>query len=554
MAKSTAQPSNPVKLSLSPFAQMVFDSTSPRFSYPTPAPDTPSPKASDPPQPLLPKTKSSPEPQAKPQAQQVNRVLGNQIAYEENSTITVEAPVKSKKSKVQSQPKSQAITPKETGPSRKSSSIAVVIPPFNPDNHALSQSVALSPSPPAAILPPPKKSSQPRQLSSVVATQLTASQAPATPKHLQPTATTTGSASKIAVVIPGPSPAFNPEEYETLPASPDTPQHLSRKRRRSDVASDDEDSITMDQSEKADLAYRGLRDVLSGIFDAEDQFHADGMMSSALLSYMDNGVSISVSAHAKVESALQKVISVGRFPHVPLDDLIRVQKLSEAALIVAENADVKVDENMGESEIETWLLNVSNAELGLKAARTSLRVMSGGREDKQLYSEDVTQTALSAFKNVMDSCIIPIVEMRSSGTTSSLFKLLTGQRKAITNLLTQCRRLLSLFATLVTSIELSETVVNTLEFTTSRLIFVENAHAEKDSVLGIAKFDSLRVVAMVCAALMLAKSGAMLLIWHSAGCPMPNFPQPASSASRNLRRHSNLPGEASLDQASRSTV
>jgi cohesin loading factor subunit SCC2 len=31
-------------------------------------------------------------------------------------------------------------------------------------------------------------------------------------------------------------------------------------------------------------------------------------------------------------------------------------------------------------------------------------------------------------------------------------------------------------ANLVANIELSETVINTLEFTTSRLIFVENAH------------------------------------------------------------------------------
>jgi cohesin loading factor subunit SCC2 len=298
------------------------------------------------------------------------------------------------------------------------------------------------------------------------------------------------------VVIVAPPLGLRPEDYEVLPDSPDTPQHLSRKRRRSEGLSDDELSMCLDQREKADLAFRGLQDQLQNIFEAEDQLQPDTIVSNSFFSTTSDGVSLAASAQTKVESLLQKIISVGRFSQVPVDDLIRLQKLSEGALKDAESINVKIEEGMGDSEVDAWLQNVSSADLGLKSARTSLRMMTGGREDKQLYSEGATQAALNAFKNVMESCIIPIIEMRSSGTTANLFKLLSTQKKIITNLLTQCRRLLSLFATLVANIELSETVINTLEFTVSRLIFVENAHSEKDSVLGIVKFDGLRVVAM----------------------------------------------------------
>jgi cohesin loading factor subunit SCC2 len=386
--------------------------------------------------------------------------------------------------------KSQVLTP-----TPKSSSIAVVVPSYNAENNLSSQPLILSPYPKFMPIVAEKK---PKPLKSTAVTPVAQSEphTPITQNRLQPTLPTSGSISKLSVVIPGPAPTFRPEDYEVLPDSPDTPQHLSRKRRKSERGSDDELSMSLDQREKADLTFRKLQDHLQNIFEAEDQIEPDTVVSNPLLTATSDGISLSSSTQTNVEGLLQTIISVGRFSQVPLEDLIRLQKLSENALKDAETIDVKVEESMGESEIEPWMNNVSTADLGLKAARTALRLMSGGREDKQLYSEDITHAALNAFKNVMESCVIPIVEMRNSGATANLFKLLSVQKKSITKLLTQCRRLLSLFAILVASIELSETVINTLEFTTSRLIFVENAPSEKDSVLGIAKFDSVRVVAM----------------------------------------------------------
>lgn len=488
-------------MSLTPFSQMLYDATSPQYSYPTPAPETPSPKATD--HRPVSQNKKSP---TKSKSQQVDRAVANNTAHEDNSSITVHVPVKAKK------PKPHVATPHELTPSRKSSGIAVVIPSYKSENHVSSQPL-VQPPPVTVAGTVARKRIQPLTAADVTLNTQPEPHTPPAQRYLQPTAPISGSNSKLSVVISGPSPAFRSEDYEILPDSPETPQHLSRKRKRFEGGSEDELSTSLDQREKADLAFRGLRDQLQDIFEAEDQLQPDAVVSNAFLITTSDGICLSASAQTKVETLLQKIISVGRFSQVPVDDLIRLQKLSESALKGAENIDVKVGECMGDSEVEAWLLNVSSADLGLKAARTSLRIMSGGREDKQLYSEDVTQAALNGFKNVMESCIIPIVEMRSSGTMANLFKLLSAQKKIITNLLTQCRRLLSLFATLVASIELSETVINTLEFTASRLIFVENAHTEKESLLGLAKFDSLRVVATVCICTFLwLLSSALLLL------------------------------------------
>ncbi|KAF7854490.1 uncharacterized protein EAF02_011665 [Botrytis sinoallii] len=280
----------------------------------------------------------------------------------------------------------------------------------------------------------------------------------------------------ISVVIP--QSQIKPEEYKVVEPLPDSPESPAKNRRR--AGSDEYEgnvSGVVDQREKADIAARNLREYLQDVFEAENQFQPETNISNNFLISTNEGIGLAANTQTRLEGLLNRIIEVGRIKQVPLEDLIRIQKLSEAALKEAETLDLKIDEEMGESDVESL-------------------VMTGGRDEKQLYSEDLIQSALNAFKNIMENFIIPIVELRSTGSTSALFKLLSAQKKAILNLLAQCRRLLSLMAVLVANIDLSETVINSLEYAASKLIFVENAHAEKDSVLGISKFDNLRVIAM----------------------------------------------------------
>lgn len=455
------------KLSLTPFSQMVYDTTSFDFTYPTP--EIPSPRTTNGKMGLQ-KQKTL----VKPKSQKMQYPVASQPAYDEETTIMVEVPSSIPSARV----------PSHSSPSRSKSTIAVVVPSSRPAHQTpmddTSQKIPQQRARNGAE-PSPRTPKKPHVQGNAPLNSVTPS---------QPT-----SNSKLAIILPELPPSFRPEEYNAVPDSPDSPPHVSKKR-RTDECSDDDIALSLDQREKADLALQALREYLLDIFEAEDQLQPDTVVSTNIFTTTNEGVRLAGVAQAKTESLLQKTISMGRFAQVSLEDLLRLQRLCETPIKDAELLDMKVDDAMGESEVESLLQQIAVMDLGLRSARTSLRLMAGGREDKQLYSEDVIQSALNAFKSAMENCIVPIVEMRSSGSSATLFKLLSGQKKTITTLLTQSRRILSLLATLVAKIELSETVINTLEFTASRLIFVENAPTEKDSILGVAIFDRLRVVAM----------------------------------------------------------
>lgn len=221
-----------------------------------------------------------------------------------------------------------------------------------------------------------------------------------------------------------------------------------------------------------------------------------GSSHLVVLSEDSHQPTLTASTHQKVQAAIQKVISLGSYDQVPLDDLLRYQKLCEGTLGDTDRLELKIDDTWGEPEVASWVHRIPDIETALKAARTSLRIMSGGREEKQLYSEETIQQCLDLLKGVLEGIIIPLVELRNTGSSSPLFKLLSPHKKAIAPLFINTQRLFALLATLVTTIELSDFVVNALEFSATQLIFVENAHYEKDSVIGVQKFDGLRLVAM----------------------------------------------------------
>ncbi|KAJ8119650.1 hypothetical protein ONZ43_g3447 [Nemania bipapillata] len=292
-----------------------------------------------------------------------------------------------------------------------------------------------------------------------------------------------------------PKATFNREEFAVVPDSPDAPADLSTKRDQGAI----EGPLTADlnQRERANILFAELRRCLQEIFIAEDQLSSQQVHSSPFIYVtVDQELTMTSSAHDKAQRLLKRAIEIGCFGQIPFDGLIRVQNLSEGALKYADSLDFKINEDWGETEVSLWAQQIPDIERGLKAARTALRVMCGGREEKQLYSEDLIQLGLNHFRNVMEGIIVPMAEVRSTGPTAGLFRSLTGYKKAIMTLFASSQKLFALMSDLIASIDLSETVVNTLEFLSSRLMFVENAYTEKDSVVGVSKFDGLRLVAM----------------------------------------------------------
>ncbi|RKF60996.1 Protein rad9 [Erysiphe neolycopersici] len=250
-----------------------------------------------------------------------------------------------------------------------------------------------------------------------------------------------------------------------------------------------------DEREKADIALRNLQEYLQEIIEAED--HLDMNTMDQFFTYsQERGIRLNNNSHIKLDSLIQKVIQLGRFSKVDVNDLTRVQKFCENTLKDTESLDLKIYDSMSEEDVSLWSFRLTSAQLGIRSAHTALRIMAGSREERQIYSEDLTKSALNAFSYVLETCIIPILEIRNFGFSKTLFKLLLGEKKIIIGLLKQCQRLLLLLASLVIQVDLSDSVVNTLECIVFKLFFVENVSSEKDSIIGTSRLDGLRTAAM----------------------------------------------------------
>ncbi|KAK4181842.1 hypothetical protein QBC36DRAFT_174395 [Triangularia setosa] len=278
---------------------------------------------------------------------------------------------------------------------------------------------------------------------------------------------------------------------------PEEPSNLSlKKRKHGDIDGDDIYGESLDLRQRADAALHELRVFLHNAFQAENAALARRQGNDMVVLVSESEATLTAAAQTKVQALLGKTISLSCFRNVPLEELLHLSRLSEGALKLAETLDIKVDESWVAADVEQWLGQLPGLEMAIRAGRTSLRVMCGGRQEKQLYSQDTIEHCLDLFKRIIDGVVIPIAELRATPGANELFKTLAHNKKKIVALFNDCQKLFAMMATLISSIDTSDTVTNTLEFTASRLIFMETAHAEKDSVIDTQKFDGLRLVAM----------------------------------------------------------
>ncbi|KAI3333048.1 hypothetical protein F4824DRAFT_277255 [Ustulina deusta] len=502
--KTAAAPHGSVKNltdGISPFAKLVYDNTSVVFGYSSSSISTSSPANGSSMAPMA--TKKSPN-QRKPDVPKVVKhnpatINSQAIAYNK-SRIEIHLPSQKQRdtasSMLTSQPTNAVPRPTvQSQPQTVSLADLMVRPQVSPvPVPKIEQGLVITPVPvipqtPQVAKPPPNSPSIQKvekqttpQRSSIPPSQASASSASSSQRQAE-----------LRVELP--KATFNREEFAVVPDSPDAPADLSSKRDHGAI----EDPLTADlnQRERANILFAELRRCLQEIFVAEDQLSSQQIYSSPFI-YLttDQEPTMTSSAHDKAQRLLKRAIDFGCFGQVPFDGLIRLQNLSEGSLKYADSLDFKINEDWGETEVSLWVQQIPDIERGLKAARTALRVMCGGREEKQLYSEDLIQLGLDLFRNVMEGIIVPIAEVRSTGPTAILFRCLTTHKKTIMTLFASSQKLFALMSDLIASIDLSETVVNTLEFLSSRLMFVENAYTEKDSVVGVSKFDGLRLVAM----------------------------------------------------------
>jgi cohesin loading factor subunit SCC2 len=307
---------------------------------------------------------------------------------------------------------------------------------------------------------------------------------------------------KPGIMIQAPSISNDAGSYRVYKEETHTPTPRSLKRHHDEI-DEDEKVPTLDQRAVANANVRHLAEELSDVFEAEETIRLNGS-HPAFESYFvtleggddEQRLSLAPAIQLKIDSLLHKVISSGRLNDISVDDLVHLQKLCEPALSTTESVDVQIQSSWGEDEVSAWLDRLHAADIVIRSARTILRTMTGGRTDKQLYSEEMLQNVIKLLSKVTDTCIVPMVESRTSESDSSVFNVASANKKLMNQLLHDAGKIMQLLFDLLAKQEFSEQPVTNLEFFVIRLLFVENAPSEKESVLGIAKFEIYRRSAM----------------------------------------------------------
>ena len=315
-------------------------------------------------------------------------------------------------------------------------------------------------------------------------------------------------APKALVVIPPPSAEARKSDFVTYEDS-SVEDRSSRKRKR-EYGTDMpvQVSQTRDQRAASDEILRQFEETVQELFAADEQ--ADPHPHFFLTARHDGREvnTLAPAMHVKLEASLQKITSFGRMGEISVHNLQRLQGLCEGALASAEDSDLHRSSDSNLQDEDGWMAQLETADLSLRSARTILRIMTGGRPEKELYSEELLQGILRALQKVTDSCIVPTVEARTSSSATPSRSLAPAHIKALSQIVHGANKVMGLLAKLLVKEEMAETIITPIEFFAIRLMFVENAPTDKESVLGVRKFEILRRTSMDIIAIIFSRYDA----------------------------------------------
>lgn len=331
-----------------------------------------------------------------------------------------------------------------------------------------------------------------------------------TPQHTKNSPTSTPQLHVPYIPIVKMTPAQR-AEYQRIP----DPTSASTLARNQNAYLTNGSRVNSDQRQKAEQALESLQNQLESIFAAEDQMQPDTSedVSKRANTLFDTrnteegpALILQADAQSRLDAAFKKVVSYSRLDFVEVDTLTRVQRICERSLAALHSGSLVIGEDWSEDDIGDWLDRVSNAENGLIAARTLMRIMTGGAHRKELQSEDCLKNVLDALRTVVEVCVIPVVQERASlyddakgkkdAPSNPRFSIATKCRPELQGLLAAAIKLLRQLGDLFAKTDVDESGVSSLQYMCKMLIFTENASHERDSAIGIQTFEQMRRFAM----------------------------------------------------------
>jgi cohesin loading factor subunit SCC2 len=270
-------------------------------------------------------------------------------------------------------------------------------------------------------------------------------------------------------------------------------QDYSKKRKR------DSNADYQDQREKNDTARHLVEYEFDQVSYAAQQYSAesDDLTNSGIFyqSSLIEGSEIPILSQttiSKLDAAIRKA-DARAIADIPIEKITRIQKLLQGTISAVTRFTLTIDSDASESDVDEWFQIIDIVLTSLQAMKALLRTMTSNREDKELYSEDILVNTIAALAHIIEGVVIPVVQCR---TGSSTFGFFSARRKELSDVIVQSQRALMLLGKLVANVEISEIAVSRIEHWSIELIFVENAHTEKESILGIQRYETMRRAAM----------------------------------------------------------
>lgn len=289
-----------------------------------------------------------------------------------------------------------------------------------------------------------------------------------------------------AAVVIKPSPSIRREEYQRYDALR-TGDNTTKKK---DSAYDATPVVT---TRELEIRKKKLDELHSLLDNVEEEIDSDQTDYFEMVETEDGGVTvIRTDALAQLSDAVAKVVNFGHFPHVATERILRIQSLCEP--LIAATAQMPLDLTLSDEEETSNRL--SRAQTGLRACKLALQTMTEGSDDRRICSEDLIQSIVRLVKNVLNSCITPVVESRRTGSFSEQFESATRHTSSISDVLRLCGSIFAHVAVLIGKINLTDFTLSPIESISIDMVFLQNAEKESESVLGIKKVESFRQKAM----------------------------------------------------------
>lgn len=351
---------------------------------------------------------------------------------------------------------------------------------------------------PVVVLPPPQskhiRDSQ-SSFTSDASLQITP-EGQTSPPRTAPQSESPTKASNFSVIVPRLPPSSEPSQHRRSPEA--DAEFLRRSSLR--VEKENEDIRTgFDHREQAGEYVEALERLMMTIFEAEDEIQTGSAGQSFFSGPPDNdGQSPPLTSEtlSQLDSALLKVVKANRLKEIPVEQLCHLQRFCSSNIVRTSDVDLAIPNEIAEDALNDWTERVKDSVDSLRAARIMLRMMTAGREENELYSDDKVQDLLTSFKHLIDDGVLPQAEKKDIVADSEVFQSHPQRREALVLLAQHSGRVMKLLGDLVLQTELSETATTTIEDLAMRLVFVETTSTEKESVLGMQRVEVVRRHAM----------------------------------------------------------